>query len=337
LAIFDQVVFYDGYASVVSEPVAEGAKRLRNDLYTRRLSDAELDAIDYTLLVRVVVGALCDNYDRMGSVALALVPKGESSYRSDEVERIEIGRYITPFMDFNREPAEVPYEFRADDLVAVLHDAELRAAFDLWLELELLGVPYAANDEVPGCAGRNDVFYGSVFLDSDSSRSAPTFDELIPLAYRQPFNNYQPGASDEPSLTRKTIEFELEKDTTQTQLVLITSNHGSNPGGEEYARRDHFVYVDGELQLTYKPGRPSCEPFRSYNTQPNGIYGSAPRSDSEWQSFSNWCPGDVIDTRRIPLGPLAAGSHRFVIDVPDAQFVDGEGDIPLSLYVQARF
>lgn len=337
LTIFDEVVFYDGYASVVSDPVAMGAKRLRNDLYTHRLSDAELDAIQDTLLVRVVIGALCDNYDRMGSVALALVPKGESSYTPEEVERVEIGRYITPFMDFNREPTEVPFEFPADDLVAVLHDAELRAEFDLWLELELLGVPYAANDEVAGCADRNDVFRGSLFLDSDSSRPAPKFDELIPLAYRQPFNNYQLGASDEPSLTRKTIDFEVSKDTKQTQLVLITSNHGSNLGGEEYARRDHFVYVDGELELTYKPGRASCEPFRSYNTQANGIYGASPRSDSEWQSFSNWCPGDVIDTRRIPLGPLAAGSHRFVLEVPDAQFVDGEGDIPLSLYVQARY
>jgi hypothetical protein len=73
-----------------------------------------------------------------------------------------------------------------------------------------------------------------------------------------------------------------------------------------------------------------------YNTQANGIYGPSPRSDSNWQSFSNWCPGDVIDTRIISLGPLLAGTHEFVIDVPDAEFVGSEGDIPLSLYLQAR-
>lgn len=336
LTIFDEVVFYDGYASVVDEAVPEGVLRLRNDLFTRKLSEAELGAIQSTLKVRVVIGALCDNYDRIGSVALALVPKGRSTYKAEDVQRIEIGRYITPFMDKNRQPDEVPYEYQADHLVPVLHDLELRAQFDLWLELELFGVPYAANNEVAGCANRSDVFRGSVILDSDSSKPAPTWDELIPIAYKQPFNNYQSGASDQMGKTRKTLEFTLDAATADTQLVLITSNHGANSGGEEYVRRDHFVYVDDELVLTYKPGRPSCEPFRKYNTQANGIYGPSPRTDAAWQSFSNWCPGDVIDTRIIPVGPLAAGRHEFVIDVPDAVFSGREGDFPLSLFVQAR-
>ena len=73
-----------------------------------------------------------------------------------------------------------------------------------------------------------------------------------------------------------------------------------------------------------------------YNTQGNGIYVQTPKSDAEWQSFSNWCPGDVIDTRIIPLGSQSAGAHEFVIDVPDATFVDGQGDFPFSLYVQAQ-
>jgi hypothetical protein len=96
------------------------------------------------------------------------------------------------------------------------------------------------------------------------------------------------------------------------------------------------VYLDGQEVLQYKPGRTSCEPFRKYNTQANGIYGPYPRSDEEWQSFSNWCPGDIIDTRLIPYGPASAGNHEFVIDVPAAQFVDMQGDFPFSLYVQAR-
>lgn len=335
LTIFDEVVFYDGYATVVAEPLPDGVERLRNDLVTHKLSDEELGAIQNTLKVSVVIGALCDNYDRIGSVALALVPKGQSSYEPDDAVRIEIGRYITPFMDFNRDPDEVPYEFEAHNLVPVLRDAELRAEYDLWLELELFGVPYAANDEVPGCAERNDVFRGTVVLDSDSTAAPLAFDEVLPLAYKAPFNNYQSGATDMVGTTEKTIEFTLAADTADTQLVLITSNHGANSGGEEYSRRDHFVYVDGELALMYKPGRESCEPFRRYNTQANGIYGNSARSDSEWQSFSNWCPGDVIDTRVVPLGPLGAGSHEFVIEVPDAEFVGGEGDIPLSLYVQS--
>ncbi|HEY3498243.1 MAG TPA: peptide-N-glycosidase F-related protein [Polyangiaceae bacterium] len=336
LTIFDEVVFYDGYANLSGEPVPDGVQRLRNDIVTHKLTDAELDSIQNTLDVEVVIGALCDNYDRIGSVGLALVPKGETSYEPDDVEHIEVGRYITPFMDKNRQPDEVSYEYEAHHLVPVLHDVELRAEFDLWLELELFGVPYAANDEVQGCANRSDVFRGTLILDSDSSAAAPAFDELIPLAYKETFNDYQQGASDGIGMTRKTIEYELDGDTADTQLVLITSNHGANSGGEEYIRRDHFVYVDDELKLMYKPGRTSCEPFRQANTQGNGIYGTSPRSDSEWQSFSNWCPGDVIDTRIIPLGPQDAGTHEFVIEVPDAVFTGDEGNFPISLFVQAR-
>jgi hypothetical protein len=162
------------------------------------------------------------------------------------------------------------------------------------------------------------------------------FDQLIPLANKQSFNNYAEGASDEIGTTRKTVTFELPADTEETQLVLITSNHGANAGGEEYIRREHFVFVDEEPVLEYIPGRDSCEPFRVYNTQGNGIYGPGPMTDEEWQSFSNWCPGDVIDRRIISLGSVEMGEHTFVIDVPDATFADMQGDFPFSLYVQAR-
>lgn len=336
LTLINEATFYDGYATLSSSPVPTGVQRLRNDLLTHQLTDTELAGIQNTLHLQVVIGALCDNYDRIGSVALALVPKGQTKYKPEDVKRIEVGRYITPFMDFNKQPDEVSYDYDVDQLVPVLKDPELRAEFDLWFELELFGVPYAANDEVAGCANRSDVFRGTLKLTSDSSKAAPVFDELVPLTYKAEFNDYQRGASDTIGKTRKTAPFTLAADAADAQLVLITSNHGANSGGEEYSRRDHFVYVDGELKLMYKPGRMSCEPFRKVNTQSNGIYGTSARSSSEWQSFSNWCPGDVIDTRLIPLGAQKAGMHEFVIDVPDATFTGDEGNIPLSLYLQAR-
>jgi hypothetical protein len=88
--------------------------------------------------------------------------------------------------------------------------------------------------------------------------------------------------------------------------------------------------------LSYKPGEPTCEPYRVFNTQPNGIYGSTPRTPAQWQSFSNWCPGSVIPIREISLGNLSAGSHSFVISVPDAVFVGAQGYIPVSLYLQGE-
>jgi hypothetical protein len=117
-------------------------------------------------------------------------------------------------------------------------------------------------------------------------------------------------------------------------LYLITSNHGANSGGEEYIRRIHNIYFDQNLVLTYTPGEPSCEPYRVYNTQGNGIYGPNPRTDAQWQSFSNWCPGAAIPIREINLGFLNNGAHTFKIDVPAAVFANNEGNFPVSLYLQ---
>jgi hypothetical protein len=336
MMLMDEVIFYDGYAPTVDEPVPEGVIRHSNSLHATRFTEAHREMLQSTLMLGVIVGARCDNYDRIGSVHLALVPKGAETYTPAEVDRIELARFITPFMDMNESPMTVPYEFAVDAVLPILDSDALWAEHDLWFELSIFGVPYAANDEIAGCAGRNDTQAGTLLLYTDSMREAQEFDVLLPLAIGQPFNNYADGASDELGTTRKTIDFELPADAEAAQLVLITSNHGANAGGEEYIRRDHFVYLDGELALQYKPGRQSCEPFRVYNTQANGIYGPTPMTDEEWQSFSNWCPGDVIDIRIIPWGPVAAGTHEFVIDVPDASFTGGQGDFPFSLYVQAR-
>jgi len=147
-------------------------------------------------------------------------------------------------------------------------------------------------------------------------------------------NNYSEQGTDTIGKTTKTYTFTVPQDVADAQLVIVTSNHGANSGGEEYNRRWHYIYVDDQLMLTYKPGRTSCEPFRKYNTQTNGIYGYSKRSDATWQSFSNWCPGDVIDNRIIRLGAFSAGEHRVRISVPEAVFKDQQGDIPVSMFFQ---
>ncbi|MEZ4450355.1 MAG: peptide-N-glycosidase F-related protein [Nannocystaceae bacterium] len=336
MQFYDEVVFYDGYAGLVDEPVPEGVQRLRNSLVTRKIADAELDALQRTLHLDVSIGALCDNYDRIASVNLALTPKGADTYDPAAVTRLEIGRFITPFMNMNKDPDHVPYAFNIDHMIPILTSEALRGANDLWLELEVFGVPYAAQNEVPGCTGRIDVFTGSLSLTTDSSHPAQDHDVMIPIAAKEAYNNYADGASDMIGTTTKTRPFTLDADADDVRLVLITSNHGANAGGEEYIRRGHFVYIDMKLVHKYTPGRDSCEPFRMYNTQGNGIYGASPKSDAEWQSFSNWCPGDVIDVRIIELGPMSAGEHSFVIDVPLAEFKGGQGDFPFSLFIQAK-
>lgn len=334
--IYSDVTFYDGYAGLVSHATAPDVVRLRNDLFTKKLTPAVLAQIGTTLRLDITIGALCDNYDRIGNVNLALVPKNATSYDPNTTQRIELARFITPFMNKNISPTTVPYSFTVDNAAKILTDTYLNASYDFWLELQVFGVPYAAQTQVSGCSGRNDVFLGSLNFVTNTTMATPNNTLVLPLNFQKDLNNYATGASDAEGTTRRTINFNLPAPVNNAKFYLITSNHGANAGGEEYNRRWHYIYFDGPLILNYRPGEPTCEPYRVYNTQGNGIYGPTPRSNSQWQSFSNWCPGSVIAIRQIDLGNLVAGQHTFIIDVPTAVFADGQGYIPVSLYLQAE-
>lgn len=346
VTVFDAVRFYDGYLVEKNpeDPTLDGILRHRTSLYAIKLTDEQLAQIGDSLEMHVRVQACCDNYDRIGNVNIAFVPKGQETYKPDEVQRIEIGRFITPFMNKNKKPDTVPYEYKVPYLSYIFRDSELRAQYDIWVELEIFGVPYAANQQIKGCADRSDVFLGTLKFSTINENRGVTTDKdvLVPIVIKNPeyiahnLNNYDEQATDELGKTIKTYTFTVPKDVADGQLVLVTSNHGANEGGEEYNRRWHYIYYDGgeEPVMVYKPGRNSCEPFRKYNTCPNGIYGYFKKSDETWQSFSNWCPGDVIDNRIIDLGEVKAGTHTVCISVPDAEFVGKQGDIPVSIFFQ---
>ncbi|AWI26739.1 hypothetical protein HYN49_13015 [Flavobacterium pallidum] len=338
LTVFDEILFFDGYAATVSAPTPPpGVIRHRNDLYAKMLTEDELASFGPSVTMNVTVKASCDNYDRIGNVNLAFVPKGAATYNPNDVQRIELGRFITPFMNKNATPNEVPYTFNVSNIYKIFNDPSITAVYDIWVELEIFGVPYAAQNEIAGCSGRNDVFFGTLEFVSDTDAIGESgYNYLLPLNFKKDLNNYAAGATDVIGQTVRTINFNLPAAVNNASFYLITSNHGSNSGGEEYNRRNHFIYRDNNLVLIYQPGSPTCEPFRMYNTQSNGIYGPTPLTPAEWQSFSNWCPGDVIPIRRIPLGNLAAGAHSFKITVPSAQFVGQQGYIPVSVYLQGN-
>ncbi len=337
VTVFDAILFYDGYAPVVDPelyPTPEGVIRHRNDLYARKLTDDELASFGNDLTINVTIGAACDNYDRIGNVNLVLVPKGDASYDANNVTRIELARFITPFMNKNIAPTDVPYTWTADNAARIFKDPAILEVYDIWAELQVFGVPYAAQQQVAGCAGQIDTFYGTLEFVSTNSDPVAAGNYLLPLEFQHYLNDYQEGASDALGTTSWTIDFDLPSAISDAKFYLITSNHGANSGGEEYIRRNHYVYFDGTQVLMYKPGGQSCEPFRVYNTQPNGIYGPTPRTFSQWASFSNWCPGNIIPIRTISLGDVAAGSHTFNISVPSAVFADNQGYFPISVYLQ---
>ncbi len=333
--IIDKAVYYDGYGEKVNDTLPPGLLRLSNYQITTKLSEARLDRIFDDLTIKVTVSALCDNYDRMGNVNLALVPKGKTAYSPDSVQHIEIGRFITPFMNMNKNPKSVEYIFRADNIARLVRMNSLKLQYDFWLELEIFGVPYAANKEVKGCAGRNDVYEGKIeFISQKVLTVVEEKTVFQPIAFKHMLNNYEAEKTDTLGKTVKTFQFNVPSETVNATFYLITSNHGANENGEEYIRREHFVYIDNKEVLKYIPGGKSCEPYRVFNTQGNGIYGRNPEPDSSWASWNNWCPGDTISVREIEVGNLTAGIHTFTLSVPDAQFAEKQGYFPVSVYLQ---
>ncbi|RZJ74690.1 MAG: hypothetical protein EOO45_07835, partial [Flavobacterium sp.] len=160
VTLFDQVIYYGMYQATVNEPVQDGMLRMKNWCYTKKLTQEQLNAFGDDLKVVVTLNALCDNYDRIGNVNMVMVPKGATDYNYDTATRIEIGRFITPFMNTNVQPNEVPYEFQVDHLTKIFHDNGITNMYDLWIEFEVYGYQGGPGQggaavEIPGCAGRS--------------------------------------------------------------------------------------------------------------------------------------------------------------------------------------
>ena len=331
LNVFNKIVFYDGYATTKTSATPSGVVRLENSRYAKMLSSSDIANIQNTLNLKVTINSLCDNYDRQGGVFLAMVPKG-SAITSTSKKTIEIGRFITPFMNKNVSPNEVTYEYELNHIVGMFKNTSFLQQYDIWVEFFLFGVPYAAQTQISGCTGREDVFEGSV--DFVSTPSLNTFSpDASPKAFWSRLRMDNKNDSDFSGVAGRVYYFSNTEDLNNAYVQLITSSHGANSNGEEYVRRDHYVYFDDVEVLTYKPGGLSCEPFRKYNTQANGIYGSSVKSDASWASWNNWCPGDKIPNRIINLGTVAPGNHEFKLSVPLGRFVNSNDEIVISAFL----
>lgn len=335
--VISDAVYYDGYAATVSNPAPAGLTRLNNARYTRKLTDTELDSFKAKIAMRVTIGALCDNYDRLGEVFLAMVPKNQSTYTLSDpnVKRIEVARYITPFMNKNRSPVEVPYTYDISNLYSVFHDSALRNMYDMYIELDVFGVPYAAQTQVTGCSGRTDVFSGTLtFFSTDSGATPSSYNTLVPLLSYNKLNNYD--STDVTGETVRIVNFNLPDPVTDARFFVISTPHGADIGGEEYIRRQNNTFIDDIQMLTYTPGGISCEPFRVYNTQGNGIYGANPKTFDDWTSWNNWCPGNAVPIRGFTMANMTAGNHTLKHTIPSAVFYQQKGEVYLSVYMQGK-
>lgn len=344
--VYEDAVYYGMYEGTVNTPVPEGAQRNNNTSYGKKLTEDQIASFGSTLTLNVLAASNCDDYDRIGNVNLAFVPKGNPSYEYANVERIELARFITPFMVPDGD-TYVPYTWDVSNVLDILHDPTLSAAYDFWVELEIAGYQGsstqggAAYDYPALCSSRNDVYRGSLEFVSEGTY-VPTNTYFEKLSYKYELKDYTLDGTDEIGETVKTISFTVPEGVSDAKYYFINSNHGSNSGGEEYVRRWHYIYLDGVQKLSYRPGGVSCVPFFQYNTRANCIYylcdgtnNTRPDTNAAW-SWNNWCPGDKIPIRVVELGALSAGSHDFKINVPSAVFADDQGYFPMSVYVQGK-
>jgi hypothetical protein len=241
----------------------------------------------------------------------------------------------------NSHPDFVEYKYDANLVGYLFHDMNIRDNYDLWLEFELFGIPYAANTQIAGCADRNDVFRGSLEFTCTDEPAQNNYNTVtVPIIMKKPeykshnLNNYSEQGTDTIGTCTKTYKFTVPEKVADSQLVLVMSNHGANSKGEEYNRRLHLIYFNDEIISTFTPGGKSCEPYRYKNTQANGIYGQSKKNDRQWAASSNWCPGDAIPVRYFELGALEAGEYEVMIRVPEAVFNEQQGDFPVSMYFQ---
>ncbi|MGF1924772.1 MAG: peptide-N-glycosidase F-related protein [Bacteroidia bacterium] len=333
LTVFEDVVYYDGYAALVPLSVKPGLVRT-NTSYTRLMDANEIATLAKgEVRMQVDLKAACDNYDRLAYVSLLLVEKGKAY--PQVAKKIEVGRYITPFMDRNKQPNVRPYVWDVTAMGDVLRNPKVSSTYDIYIQMNIFGVPYAAQKQIKGCEGKNDVFVGNLFFTvfpvKDKQKTNYQFHEI---AYQDSISNYK--STDTLGKTTKTYRFKVDKNLNELELYIISSNHGANRNGEEYNRRIHYIYLDDQLVFSYLPGESTCEPYRYFNTQSNGIYGKSTKTNEQWQKFSNWCPGAIIPLRKVNLAKLKKGEHQLRISVPDAKFENKEGTIPFSAYIIGR-
>jgi len=137
LNAFNNVVFYDGYAATKTTATPAGIVRLDNSTYARKITATEIASFNNTLSLEVKINALCDNYDRQGGVFFSFVPTGEN-ITSPNKKTIEIGRYITPFMNMNVAPNEVSYQYDLNHLIGIFKDATFLQNNDIWWSFSYL-------------------------------------------------------------------------------------------------------------------------------------------------------------------------------------------------------
>jgi hypothetical protein len=241
--------------------------------------------------------APCDAFDRTLSVAL-----DEAATDSSAAPGLELLRAVTPFGG--------PLEVEADvtDVVNGLPGVhQLGVRIDTWSDADGL---------VSGSSGE---WLASVELLLWPGTPPRRVLAVVPLVLAA-----QTDAEAAP------VSFEAPQDTGSARIEYRVTGHGAvvSPGclgpAEEFCRRQHELWLDGELLQALSPWR-DCSDMCTLTSNDSG-YGPAsyckqnPCADpnSARAPRANWCPGSLTAPLILEAPALAApGEHELLRNIPE--------------------
>jgi hypothetical protein len=127
------------------------------------------------------------------------------------------------------------------------------------------------------------------------------------------------------------IAFTVPEGTTETKLYYRTTGHGgaTDPSdacigpAEEFCRRTHRLFLDGEARPAFIPWRNDCDQLCEvvhYGPEGGGFDYCAQNPTGSMDSVraprANWCPGDVTPPQVYTL-EMEPGQHTFHYEVEE--------------------
>lgn len=109
------------------------------------------------------------------------------------------------------------------------------------------------------------------------------------------------------------VEVTIPEGLEFVKMYYLTSGHGGRSSGDEFNKKDHVIYVDGQEVLRFIPWRDDGRLFRKFSPTSAKWEGDIWSSDL---SRSNWIPGDQVQPKVFELGKfLTAGKHKIRFSV----------------------
>lgn len=203
------------------------------------------------------------------------------------INRIEIGRYITPYgIGLDLGPDGFTWIFDVTDYTPILHDYVRLAAGNTQ---ELIDLKFAM---VKGTPARNVISVENLYSGSRKYKDI----------------------ADNTQFTPKKIG--LDQDGKNFRIKTRTSGHGFGSGENcaEFCAKEHFITIDGEEKFRWLV-------WKECSTNP--VY---PQGGTWIYDRSGWCPGAIVDTYDHELQGVNGGDSITVDYGVEAYQFNGEGN-----------